>query len=182
MGVDPPGEILQVKHELLDGIKKAIDELSNLRSLNQLAKESDKAKEMSKNIEKRAKVQEYRLEQANLKMKKIEADDKERCRKTASILKEFEEQSGNGPFFESLLNILLNFQGELTRHSRHIKEVSIFFYFKIGGINTVRRTVKCMNETMSQLIDAVRTVQEDQIKISIVIDKLLTKVKIIPPT
>ena len=33
-----------------------------------------------------------------------------------------------------------------------------------------------MNETLSQLVDAVRTIQEDQGKITNVIDKLATKV------
>ena len=45
-----------------------------------------------------------------------------------------------------------------------------------GGINSIRRTIKNMNETMSQLVDAVRTVQEDQSRMSIIIDKLATKV------
>ena len=33
-----------------------------------------------------------------------------------------------------------------------------------------------MNETISQLVDAVRSVQEDQTKLSSIIDKLATKV------
>ena len=33
-----------------------------------------------------------------------------------------------------------------------------------------------MNETLSQLIDGVRTVQEDQCKITLILDKLATKV------
>ena len=70
-----------------------------------------KAKEASAELKKKAKIHEYRLEQAKIKMKKIESDDRDRCRKTAEILKEFEKHSGNGPFFESLLNVLLNFQG-----------------------------------------------------------------------
>ena len=48
--------------------------------------------------------------------------------------------------------------------------------FTIGGVNTIRRTVKCMNETISQLVDGVRTVQDDQSKMCIVIEKLATKV------
>lgn len=46
----------------------------------------------------------------------------------------------------------------------------------IGGINSIRRTVKCINETLSQLVDGVRTVQEDQSKMSTIIDNLATKV------
>lgn len=100
-----------MKKEIVNEITNAIDELSNLKSLRQLAKENEKAKESSLDLQKRAEVQEYRLQQANKKMRKIEADEKDRCRKTAELLKEFEEESGNGPFFESLLNVLLNFQG-----------------------------------------------------------------------
>ena len=33
-----------------------------------------------------------------------------------------------------------------------------------------------MNETISQLVDAIRTVQEDQNKMAMIIDKLATKV------
>lgn len=47
-------------------------------------------------------------------MKKIEKDEKDRCKKTAELLKAFEEESGNGPFFDSLQHILLNFQGMAT--------------------------------------------------------------------
>ena len=65
-------------------------------------------------MEKKSKVQEYRLEQAQQRMKQIEDEDKERCRKTAAILKEFEKQTGNGPFFQSLLDILINYQGNYT--------------------------------------------------------------------
>ena len=34
-----------------------------------------------------------------------------------------------------------------------------------------------MNETMSQLVDGVCTVQDDQYNMSVIIDKLATKVK-----
>ena len=40
----------------------------------------------------------------------------------------------------------------------------------------MRRAVKCINETISQLVDGVRTVQEDQSKMTLIIDKLATKV------
>ena len=33
-----------------------------------------------------------------------------------------------------------------------------------------------MNETLSQLVDVVRTVQDDQAKLSLIVDKLATKV------
>ena len=36
--------------------------------------------------------------------------------------------------------------------------------------------MKFLGETLSQLVDAVRTVQEDQSKMCLVIDKLATKV------
>ena len=36
--------------------------------------------------------------------------------------------------------------------------------------------MKCINETISQLIDAVRNVQEDQIKLSAIVDTLASKV------
>ena len=66
---------------------------------------------MSKELENRAKQQEQRLEQSQLRMQSIEAEEREKCKKTAALLKEFEDNSGNGPFFESLLAILTNFQG-----------------------------------------------------------------------
>lgn len=77
-----------------------------------MEKETERAKKSSIDLEKKAKVQENRLEQARLRMDKIEAEDKERCQKTAAILKEFEKNSCNGPFFKSLLEILTNFQGK----------------------------------------------------------------------
>ena len=40
----------------------------------------------------------------------------------------------------------------------------------------MRRTLKCLNETMTQLIDAVRAVQEDQSRMALIVDKLATKV------
>lgn len=92
-------------------ITNAIDELSDLKSLRQLAKENAKAREANLEIKRKTEVQEYRLEQANLQMKKIEETERDRCRKTAELLKEFEQHSGNGPFFESLINLLMNFQG-----------------------------------------------------------------------
>lgn len=110
-GKEPEGGILQRKNELMAEITDAINELSNVKTLRQLAKENAKAQERSLELEKKAQVQEYRLEQASIKMKKIEEDDKDWCKKTAALLKEFEKKSGNGPFFESLLHILSNFQG-----------------------------------------------------------------------
>ena len=79
--------------------------------MRQIAKEAARVKASSNELKKKAQVQEYRLEEATIRMRKIEADDKERCRKTAALLKDFEEKSGNGPFFESLLNLLINYQG-----------------------------------------------------------------------
>ena len=38
--------------------------------------------------------------------------------------------------------------------------------------------MKCLNETVSQLIDGVRVVQEDQSNMALIIDKLATKVRI----
>ena len=90
----------------------AIDELSNLKTLRQLEKERLRVQESAKELEERAKVQEYRLEQAKLRMQKIVDEDRERCKKTAALLKEFEQNSCKGPFFDSLLDILLNFQGD----------------------------------------------------------------------
>lgn len=109
---DPTGERHQRKEDLVHDIKQAINELSNLKSLDQLQKEAARAKERSFEIEQRTKVNEYRLEQAKSRMQKIEEEEKERCRKTADILKDFERKSCNGPFFQSLLAILTNFQGK----------------------------------------------------------------------
>ena len=76
---DPNGEIYQKKKALVSDITQAIDELSNLKTLKQLEQETLRAKETSLELEKKAKVQEYRLEQAQLRMKKIEDEEKERC-------------------------------------------------------------------------------------------------------
>lgn len=89
-----------------------IDELSNMRTMQELEKEKQRAQKLSIDLEKRAKVDEYRLEQATLRMNKIEEEERAKCRKTAELLKEFEKQSGKGPFFESLLDILNNFLGK----------------------------------------------------------------------
>lgn len=110
-GTEQPEEKLQKKNELINDISNAIDELSNLKSMRQLAKEKMKAQELSREMEKRAKVQEYRLEQANMKMSKIEAVERDKCRKTAALMKEFEDKCGKAPFFKGLFEILLNFQG-----------------------------------------------------------------------
>ena len=79
--------------------------------MRQLEKENIRVKEHALELEKRTERQKYRLEQANQRMKKIEEEEEERCRKTAALLKEFEKNSANGPFFQSLLEILGNFQG-----------------------------------------------------------------------
>ena len=76
-----------------------------------MEKDKIRSEEQAKEIEKRAEIQEYRLEQANLRMKKIEEEEEERCRQTAELLKEFEKNSCNGPFFKKLLEILVNYQG-----------------------------------------------------------------------
>ena len=96
---------------------QAIDDLSNLKTLRQLEKETIRAKELSEEMEKKAKIHESRVEQAQQRMKKIEDEDKERCLKTASLLKDFEKNSCKGPFFESLLSILVNFQGKKKKIS-----------------------------------------------------------------
>ena len=70
-----------------------------------------RANESARKLEERAKWQEYRLEQASLKMKKIEEEEREKCKKTAALMKEFEKASDKSPFFERLLEILTNFQG-----------------------------------------------------------------------
>lgn len=76
-----------------------------------MQKEAKRAKERSIEIEKQNKVNLYRVEQAEARMRKIEEDERDKCRKTAEILKEFERKSCKGPFFQSLLDILTNFQG-----------------------------------------------------------------------
>ena len=71
MAEENNAELVQKKDELVNEIKTAIDDLSNLKSLRQLAKENMKVKQYSDELEKKAKVQEYRLEQAKSRMKKI---------------------------------------------------------------------------------------------------------------
>lgn len=88
--------------------------------MRQLKKESLRAQDSSKDLEKRVKQQEERLEQAQLRMQSIEAEEKEKCKKTAAILKDFEAKSGNSPFFESLLAILTNFQGKNLEKYRRV--------------------------------------------------------------
>lgn len=110
-GDDPNGEIYIRKNDLITEISQAIDELSNMKTLHQLQQENLRVQETSKDLELRAKKQEERLEQAKLRLQKIEEDEREKCKKTTAILKDFQKKSGNGPFFESLLDILLNFQG-----------------------------------------------------------------------
>ena len=148
-----------------------------MKTLHQLEKESLRVQESSKELEMRANQQEERLKEAKLRMQKIEDEEREKCKKTSAILKEFQKKTGNGPFFETLLDILLNFQGFIN-HFMVIRKTffQIFISFFSGGINSIRRTVKCLAETLSQLVDAVRTVQEDQSKMSMIIDRLATKV------
>lgn len=110
-GPDPYGERHHQKEDLVNDIKDAINELSDLKSLNQLKVETARAQQASYEREKRIKVEKYRVEQAEIRMKNIEEEERERCRKTAKILKEFERKSCNGPFFEKLLEILTNYQG-----------------------------------------------------------------------
>lgn len=109
---DANGEIAQKKHDLVCELHQAIDDLSNLKTLRQLEKETLRAKEVSVDLEKRAEIHEYRVKQAQQRMQQIEDEDKERCIKTAALLKEFEKNSTSGPFFESLLSILVNYQGK----------------------------------------------------------------------
>lgn len=100
---------------MISEINQAIDDLSNLKSISQLEKETAKATETAQELEDRAKVQEQRLEEAKLRFEKIEQEDRERCKKTAELLREFEKNSCNGPFFQSLLEILINYQGNELR-------------------------------------------------------------------
>ena len=74
--------------------------------------DSFRIQETNQELEKKAKQQEERLQQAQLRMQAIEAEEKERCKKTAAIFKELEANSGKSPFFDSLLDILNNFQGK----------------------------------------------------------------------
>lgn len=94
-------------------IKNTIDELSNLKSMRQLEIETARLKQASVEMEQRNKDQQNRLEQAKARMKKIEEEEKERCKQTAEILKQFEQNSCTGPFFQSLLDIMNNFQGKI---------------------------------------------------------------------
>lgn len=96
---------------MITEITQAIDQLSNLKTLHQLEKETQRANDSAKELKQRTQIHEYRLQQATEKMKKIEDDERERCKKTSDLLKEFEKNSANGPFFNSLLDILTNFQG-----------------------------------------------------------------------
>ena len=82
-----------------------------MKSIRQLEKETVKSKQSAQELEDRTRIHEQRLEEAKQRMEKLEEEDRERCRKTAEILKEFEKNSSNGPFFESLLEILTNYQG-----------------------------------------------------------------------
>lgn len=95
----------------MNEIKHAIDELSNLKSMKQLEEETARVKKANQEMEQRNKDQKYRLEQATIRIQKIEEEEREKCRKTAEILKQFEQQSTSGPFFTSLLDILNNFLG-----------------------------------------------------------------------
>lgn len=106
------------KKELVNEICQAIDELSNLKTLGQLKKDNVKIHETTKDLERKAKKQEDRLQQAQLRIQAIEAEEKERCKKTAAILKEFETQSCKGPFFDALLDVLNNFQGKFKKKKR----------------------------------------------------------------
>lgn len=96
---------------MVNEIKQFIDELANLKSLRQLEIEAARAKEASLQLEKKTKIHKYRAEQAELRMRNIEEEEKERCRKTAEIFKKFKSSSGSGPFFDNLLDILTNYQG-----------------------------------------------------------------------
>lgn len=96
---------------MIEGITQAIDDLASLRSIRQLQIDTKKAKEAAKELEAKRKVQEMRLEQAKIRIAKIESDEIEKCKKTAEVLKEFERKSSNAPFFESLLEVFNNFQG-----------------------------------------------------------------------
>ena len=73
--------------------------------------ETARVQEANLEMEKRTKVQNYRLEQASARLKKIEEEEREKCRITAEIMKKFEQNSCSGPFFDSLLEIMNNFQG-----------------------------------------------------------------------
>ena len=75
-----------------------------------------RAEETAKDLEKRAKLHELRVEQANKRMQAIEAEEKERCKKTAALLKDLEKNSCQVPFFESLMEIMQNFQGTNETH------------------------------------------------------------------
>ena len=97
---------------MVEEITQAIDELSNLKTLKQLEKETLRAREASKHLEEKAEAEELRLEEAKIRMDRIVEDEKEHFNRTAEILRNFEKQSGNGPFFKSLLDILVNFQGK----------------------------------------------------------------------
>lgn len=123
-GPDPYGDVQQKREDLVNDIKVSIDKLSNLKSLNQLEIETARAKQASLEMEKKNKVQKYRLEQAQARMRKIEEEEKERCRKTAEIFKKFQENSCNGPFFQSLIDILTNFQGMTGSFQKnYLKEI-----------------------------------------------------------
>lgn len=96
----------------MNEISQSIDELSNLKTLGQLKKDNVRVQENNKDLEKKAKAHEERLRQAQLRMQSIEAEEKDRCKKTAIIFKELETNSGQGPFFDSLMDVLNNFLGK----------------------------------------------------------------------
>lgn len=63
---DVDGEMFQRKNDLVDEISHAIDELSNMRTLRELEKDTLRAQQHLLQIEKRNKIEEYRLDQANI--------------------------------------------------------------------------------------------------------------------
>ena len=127
---------------MVNEIKDTIDELANLKSLRQLKIETARAKEAHLAFEQRSKDQQYRLEQAQTRMKQIEEEEREKCRLTAEIIKKFEQNSCTGPFFESLLEILNNFQGKKKKK----KKISLIYWIFICRWNKFHATVNEMLE------------------------------------
>lgn len=81
--------------------------------MRQLEIETARVKQANQEMEQRTKDQKYRLDQAKTRLKQIEEEEKEKCKITADLLKQFEQNSTSGPFFKSLLEIMNNFQGTI---------------------------------------------------------------------
>lgn len=96
----------------MNSIGVVIDQMKVLKKREFDEKEKKKQKRIDEEKRRKSEIDDIRSEVASQRTKENDKIDLQKCKETARLLKDYAKAAGafTGPFFDSLLEILLNFQ------------------------------------------------------------------------